>query len=52
MVDDSQPASAVIASLAGEGQVPLAKEWAIHFKPDAYKLSRVNYICSVLLKIE
>lgn len=42
MVDDSQPAAVVIATLAGEGQVALAKEWAAHFKPDAPKLSRVR----------
>ena len=42
MVDDAQPAAVVIATLAGEGQMGLAKEWAIHFKPDAPKLSRVR----------
>ena len=41
LVDDSQPPAVVAATLAGEGQVALARDWAAHFKPDAARLSRV-----------
>ena len=39
-VNDSVSPDVVTATLAGEGQIALAREWAIHFKPEPKKLSR------------
>ncbi len=41
LVDDTQPPATVAATLAGDGQIALARDWAAHFRPNAAKLSRV-----------